>query len=100
MKNAIILLLTFTLSYGSYSQSYTTDYFKKGVAKSYLKDYRGAMQDYNKAIDIDPKHKNAYYGRGIAKYRLKDINGACLDWSKAGELGNNNAYDMIKKYCN
>ena len=51
-------------------------------------------------IELNPKNKEAYSNRGIAKLNLKDKNGACLDWSKAGELGYEEAYDMIKKNCN
>lgn len=41
----------------------------------------------------------AYFNRGNAKNKIEDINGACFDWSKAGELGFENAYETIKKYC-
>ena len=36
---------------------------------------------------------------GDAKGNLQDKSGASLDWSKAGELGDMDAYDLIKKYC-
>ncbi len=49
---------------------------------------------------IGPNFADAYYNKGIAKYKLGDKYSACLDWSKAGELGNYNAYDLIKKNCN
>lgn len=72
----------------------------RGAVKFMLEDYRGAIQDYNKAILIDPKHTKAYLSRGLSKYFLSDLEGACLDWSKAGELGDMEAYEYIKKYCN
>jgi len=86
MKNIILLLLTFTISYCSYSQSDATDYIIKGNAKLKLKDYKGAMQDYNKAIDLDPEYKIAYFGRGTAKVKLKDYSGAIKDYNKAIDL--------------
>jgi hypothetical protein len=45
-------------------------------------------------------YAEAYLNRGSFKFTLKDKNGACLDWSKASELGDSDAYDLIKKYCN
>jgi tetratricopeptide (TPR) repeat protein len=65
-----------------------------------LGDYKGAIQDYNKAIELDPDDEDDYFNRGIAKYMLNNIDSACLDWSRAGELGKKNAYYFIKKYCN
>ena len=63
-------------------------------------NYRGAIDDFSKAIEINPKDSKAYSMRGIAKYKINDKNGACLDWSKAGELGEDNAYNIIRKFCN
>jgi tetratricopeptide (TPR) repeat protein len=75
-------------------------YFYRGFAKSKLEDYRGAILDYNTAIELNPKSAEVYFQRGLAKLGLKDINGACLDFSRAGELGDDRAYEVIKKVCN
>jgi hypothetical protein len=74
------------------------DYYK-GVAKGELGDYIGAIQDYNKAIELNPNHADAYYNRGLAKIKLGQKDSGCLDPSKAGELGLSQAYDSIKQYC-
>jgi len=65
-----------------------------------LEDFRGAIQDFSKAIEINENDASAYLNRGIAKYNLGNKPDACLDWSKAGELGDYNAYDLIKENCN
>ena len=75
-------------------------YFNRGIVKGKLKDSKGALQDFNRAIELNPKKANAYLSRGLAKIVIGDKNGGCLDFSKAGELGNVSAYDLIKKYCN
>lgn len=82
-----------------YQPNYGDAYNNRGIARGYLGDYRGAIQDFNEAIEIEPYLATAYYNRGYAKYLLKDNMGACLDWSKAGELGRDDAYDMIRDLC-
>ena len=71
----------------------------RGIAKYELGDNKGAIADYNKAIEFNPKDGLAYFNRGYAKYELGDLEGACLDWGKAGELGETDAYDLIKENC-
>ena len=70
------------------------------MSKSNLKDYRGAIADYTKAILFDSKLSAAYLQRGASKLNLNQKNSACLDFSRAGELGDSNAFELIKKYCN
>ena len=62
-------------------------------------DYRQAVADYTKAIEIDPDYGAAYYNRGLLKQTLGDKQSACRDWSKAGETGMADAYDLIKRNC-
>ena len=74
--------------------------FITGVyVKDKLGDIQGAIEDYNKAIEINPKYAEAFYNRGIAKFTIGDKEGACSDWRKAGELGVIESYEMIKKHC-
>ena len=78
---------------------YADGYFYRGNVKGDIKDYQSAINDFTKALEINPKYAEAYYYRGLAKIKLKKKNFGCLDFSKAGELGFNEAYDAIKKYC-
>ena len=80
--------------------NYSGAYNNRGVSKLNLQDYRGAIADFSKAIQLDPNFSDAYYNRGLSKLALKQKNSACLDWSKAGELGDGDAYDLIKEHCN
>jgi len=77
-----------------------TTYYNRGFNKGKLGDYTGALQDYNKAIELDSSMAYAYYNRGFAKYRLGNLKGACSDWRKAQELGDSSAGDLLRNYCN
>jgi tetratricopeptide (TPR) repeat protein len=75
-------------------------YSFRGRCKLRLKDYKGALPDYTKAIDLKPNYALAYYARGLIKQLLGEKDSGCLDFLKAGELGDEDAYQAIKKYCN
>ena len=74
-------------------------YTNRGKAKDELKDYNGAIEDYNQAIEIEPNDPSAYFIRGVVKKKLNDLKGACEDWKKAAELGNENAAELLKEHC-
>jgi tetratricopeptide (TPR) repeat protein len=77
-----------------------TIYCNRGFNKGKLGDYDEALQDYNKAIEMNPSFAYAYYNRGLAKYMLGNQNGPCSDCRKAQEMGENSAYELIINYCN
>jgi tetratricopeptide (TPR) repeat protein len=65
-----------------------------GVAKQKAGDDRGALADFNKAIELDPNNAVAYINRGSIKEGsfLEIIKGGALaDFNKAIELDPNNA---------
>jgi tetratricopeptide (TPR) repeat protein len=72
----------------------------RGNAKYNLKDYYGTIEDYSKAIEINPDYVKAYSNRGVAKYNLRDLNGACADWKKAASLGHQNSAQWVRDQCN
>ena len=61
-------------------------YFNRAYDKAEKGDHYGAISDYTKAIELDPKDADAYYNRGISKGELKDYYGAISDYTKAIEL--------------
>ena len=48
-------------------------YFNRGFAKNELGDYQGAIDDYTKAIGIDPSNGDAFINRGATKFELEVI---------------------------
>ncbi|HEY3931223.1 MAG TPA: tetratricopeptide repeat protein [Verrucomicrobiae bacterium] len=47
---------------------------------------QGALEDYNRAIELKPTLASAYNNRGFVKRDKKDLNGALADFNKAIEL--------------
>jgi len=79
----IFCLLITTLGYSQTAE----EYFNSGLKKGKSGDWVGAIQDYNKAIELNPNHADAYGNRGAAKGRLQDYRGAIQDYNKAEEQG-------------
>lgn len=49
----------------------------RGISKHKLDDYRGAIVDYDKAIELDPNYAEVYYNRGGSKLFLGSRESAC-----------------------
>lgn len=72
-----------TIAYGTrrvdpyYTRQYALAYFHRADAKKYLKDYKGAIQDYTKAMEIWPDlESDVYLNIGLIKESLKDYGDA------------------------
>ena len=65
------------------------EYGVRGAEKLNAQDYIGALEDFNKAIELNSENHSAYNDRGIAKESLKNYQGAIEDYNKAIELGQN-----------
>ena len=98
MKRSILLLFILLIPLLALAQT-AENYFDKGVAKGEKGDFIGALNDLNKAIEINPNDALAYGNRGLSKIALGQKDSGCLDFSKAGEMGYMDAYDAIKEYC-
>jgi len=75
-------------------------YYNRGNIKNRMRDFEGAIQDYTTAMTLQPNFAEAFYNRALTLIYLKNTKDACLDLSKAGELGVQDAYNVIKRYCN
>ena len=63
-------------------------YYNRGIAKSDLEDYYGAISDYTKAIEINPKDPDSYNNRGYSKHMIKDYE-AINDFNKVLTIDKN-----------
>ncbi len=58
-----------------------------------------ALNEFSKAIRIEPRFSEAWFNRGLVRLIKGDKQNGCIDISKAGELGLNQAYSLIQKFC-
>jgi tetratricopeptide (TPR) repeat protein len=70
------------------------DYYQKGYDLILAENYYAAKENFNKVLDLNPRHANALYFRGITKGFLGDHQGAFFDFNKSIKLNpsNKNAY--------
>ncbi|MCF8368821.1 MAG: tetratricopeptide repeat protein [Bacteroidales bacterium] len=74
-------------------------WFNRGNARAIMGDYWGAVRDYTRAIDLEPKLAEAHFNKGLLLIYLNLKGVGCNDISQAGELGMDDAYPIIKRYC-
>lgn len=67
------------------------EYLVRGIQKFQVGDFKGAIKDTNKAIELKPNLAVAYYIRAGAKGSLENYNGAIEDFNKVIEIDPNNA---------
>ena len=72
-------------------------YYERGLEKKVLGDYQGALNDYSKAIQLNPNDSDFYYSRGWirAKSEVRDLVGAASDFIKVNRLEPNNVQNLL-----
>ena len=63
-----------------------TSLYNRGKVYTVLGYYEMAIDDYTRAIEIDPEHINARYYRGMVYYYLEDTEKADADYERAVQL--------------
>ena len=67
-------------------------YNNRGVAYLRYKQNERAVENFNKAIELNPNHARSYNNRGIVNHNLKQYERAIEDYNKAIELDPEDAY--------
>lgn len=84
------------LALGPTAEELSPSIINSALAQQNKGNFRGAIADYDKAIQLNPDDASAYIGRGWAKYNLGDRQGAIANYTKAMSLatqqGNKAAY--------
>ena len=73
----------------SVKKDYTKTYFRRGCAYHDLGKYELAIQDNNKAIELNPNYFEAYSNRGLAYSYLGQKERAIQDYNKAIQINPN-----------
>ena len=74
-------------------------YYNLGNLYCLSSEHINSIDSYTKAIELYPYMGDAYFNRGLVLIYLKDKEKGCIDLSRAGELGVQESYSVIKKYC-
>ena len=61
-------------------------YANSGIAKLKRHDFDGAIADFNRALQLDPKLAKVYESRGLAKREKHDLDSAIADFNRALQL--------------
>jgi tetratricopeptide (TPR) repeat protein len=59
------------------------DFFLEGNEKYEKRDFQGALERYNRAIEINPKYAGAYGNRGLVRSQLKQYKEAIADFDRS-----------------
>ena len=79
-STAYNILITIPSTTNARSASF---YYIRGINRYNNGDYHQAIDEFTKALNLNPKDSNSYYHRGRSKLILGDNNGAILDFDNA-----------------
>ncbi len=82
-----------------YPQGASMYHYLKGAARCMLTEYKEAIVDFNKSIELNNNYDMPFLMRGKCKYKLNDKAGACGDFKKAQSLGNTDAITLVRSLC-
>src|SRR5262245_27364222 len=87
MKKSFLFLFLF-LTFSAFAQAPNTAeyFFKSGLERGAASDFDGAITDFTRVIELDPRHARAYNGRCMARRAKQDIDNALTDCSIAISL--------------
>ena len=67
------------------------NYFYRGCSKQELKDYYGAIKDFDYVIKKEPNNSDAYFNRALSKWNIDDLQGALIDYNKVIKIEPDNS---------
>jgi lipoprotein NlpI len=58
-----------------------------GLAKRDKRDVEGALADFTRSVELDPKNADGYFNRGFCRFETRDWTNALADFRRYCELG-------------
>lgn len=72
-------------------------YNDRGVARWLLRDLKGALEDLDQAITLDPRYALAYTNQGAVRFAQGDLKGALADYDQAIALDPKFAFAYVNR---
>jgi tetratricopeptide (TPR) repeat protein len=69
----------------------------RGIYRKDTGDLAGAISDYSRALELDPRYSLAYTNRAVARQRLGDLEGALQDLDRSIELEANDSAAHVNR---
>ncbi|MEX0968779.1 MAG: tetratricopeptide repeat protein [Bacteroidia bacterium] len=98
MKQPLIILITCIFSLTCSGQS-VFDYINTANEKANNGDCKGAIQDYDKALEQKPDFTMVMNMKALCLIELNETDQACDLFRKAKEMGSGKSSEYIDKYC-
>lgn len=73
------------------------DWLENGKSLAFSGNFRGAVDSYSRAIELDPKLTGAYWNRGLAYGELEDYRQAIRNFDRVVELDPQNMRAYVKR---
>jgi len=77
---------------------FSFSYYNKANLLCTQKEFKNAISNYTKSIEIDNEFAEAYFNRGLTYLFIGEQSKGLSDLSKAGELGIYSAYNLIQRF--
>jgi len=74
-------------------------FYNRGVCKMTLTDFKGALDDFSKAIELNPEDFDYYHNKGYVELQLGMIDEACKDFKIGRAKGDKTVDEVIKQAC-
>lgn len=103
MKKLLLLLIPILLfSCSSNKEKEVETLYKVAEIKFNAEDYQGAIDEFTKVLELNPKYSMAYLYRGVSYIKLGDKEKGCNDMEKgfeiAKESNNKESWEAYETY--
>lgn len=98
MKRSFLIVILFITILQLHSQD-AIKHFNKGLTLFNSGNYSTAIEQFSKAIEINPHNKDFYFNRGVTYYNNGDTCKACNDFQTSLQYGDLQARNLIMINC-